>query len=57
MTDLELTKMWLNGYHELAITHGLKQQGFCQELRKMGYQSPALDNLINQLEREIAELD
>ena len=57
MTDLELTKMWLNGYHELAITHGLKHQGFCQELRKKGYQSPEIDNLINQLEREIAELD
>ncbi len=57
MTDLELTKMWLNGYHELAVTHGLEQKGFRQELSKMGYQSPELDNLISQLEQEIAELD
>ena len=57
MTDLELTKMWLNGYHELAVTHGLEQKGFCKELRKMGYQSLELDNLLSQLEQEIAELN
>ena len=49
MTDLELTKLWLNGYHEQAISHGLTQAVFRQQLRKLGYSSPELDRLPNAL--------
>ena len=42
MTDLELTKLWLNGYHEQAITHGLNQTMFRHQLTEMGYSSPEL---------------
>lgn len=55
MTELELTKLWLNGYHEQAISHGLTQAVFHQQLRKLGYSSPELDRLLDQLAQELAQ--
>lgn len=40
----ELTKLWLNGYHEQAITHGLTQTLFRHQLAELGYASPELDS-------------
>ena len=57
MTDLELTKLWLNGYHEQAITHGLNQTMFRHQLTEMGYSSPELDQLSDQLEQELERMN
>ncbi|MCD7085199.1 hypothetical protein [Limosilactobacillus fastidiosus] len=53
----ELTNLWLNGYHEQAITHGLTQTLFRHQLAEMGYTSPELDQLSNQLEQELERLN
>ena len=53
MTDLELTKLWLNGYHELAISHGLLRTSFERGLKQMGYQKPEIDKLTKQLADEL----
>lgn len=48
-----LTELWLNGYHELAIIHGLTQALFRHQLAEMGYSYPELDQLSGQLEQEL----
>ena len=54
---MDLTKLWLNGYHEQAITHGLTQPMFRHQLAEMGYASPELDQLSDQLEQELAHMN
>lgn len=55
MPDLELTKLWLNGYHEQAISRGLTQAVFRQQLSKLGYSTPELDRLLDQLSKELEQ--
>lgn len=55
MTDLELTKLWLNGYHEQAISRGLTQAVFRQQLTKLGYSTPEFDRLLDQLSKELKQ--
>lgn len=52
-----LTELWLNGYHEFAIIHGLTQPMFRHQLAKMGYASPELDQLSDQLEQELEQVN
>ena len=52
-----LTELWLNGYHEQAITHGLNQTMFRHQLTEMGYSSPELDQLSDQLEQELERMN
>ena len=54
---MDLTNLWLNGYHEQAITHGLTQPMFLHQLAEMGYASPELDQLSDQLEQELAHMN
>ena len=54
---MDLTNLWLNGYHEQAITHGLTQPMFRPQLAEMGYASPELDQLSDQLEQELAHMN
>lgn len=52
-----LTELWLNGYHEQAITHGLNQTMFHHQLAEMGYASPELNQLSDQLAQELERLN
>jgi len=52
-----LTELWLNGYHELAIIHGLTQALFRHQLAEMGYSYPELDQLSGQLEQELESMN
>ena len=52
-----LTELWLNGDHEQAITHGLNQTMFRHQLTEMGYSSPELDRLSDQLEPELERMN
>lgn len=56
MTDLELTKLWLNGYHELAISHGLLRTSFENGLKQMGYRAPEIEKLTKQLADELTTI-
>lgn len=55
MTNLELTKLWLTGYHEQAISHGLTQSVFHHQLSKLDYSTPEINRLLDQLSDEIEQ--